>query len=155
MHDIIDVRVFKEDDHPKIRELILSILTKEYPFDKSCYSDSDLYSLGETYGGKRDSFFVIEKDSRIIGTAAVKEESDNMALLRRVFVDPEFRGKGYGKLLVDRAVDFCKQNGYNHIVFRTTNRMIQAIQLCKKKGFKEAESADLGGFKIYKFLLEI
>ena len=30
----MQVRTFKEEDYPKIRELILSILTKEYPFDK-------------------------------------------------------------------------------------------------------------------------
>ena len=149
------VRAFGEKDSPKIRDLILSILTEEYPFDKSCYSDSDLYSLDETYGGKRNNFFVIEQDSNVIGTAGVKEENKETALLRRLFVKTDCRGKGYGKLLVDKAVDFCKTRGYHHIVFRTTNRMKDAIKLCKKKGFRQIECADLGGFQIYKFLLDI
>ena len=151
----MEARAFKEEDFPQIRELILSVLTKEYPFDKSCYSDSDLFTLGETYGGKRDSFFVIEENGRIIGTAGVKEDSDETALMRRLFVDPEFRSKGYGKLLIGKVVDFCKSANYQHIVFRTTNRMVQAIELCKKKGFKQLEKADLGGFQIYKFSLDI
>ena len=29
----------------------LNILSREYPFDKSAYSDSDLNKIGETYGG--------------------------------------------------------------------------------------------------------
>lgn len=151
----MQVRIFKEEDFPKIRELILSILTKEYPFDKSCYSDSDLYALDKTYGGTRDNFFVAEDNKQIIGTAGIKEETDKIALLRRLFVSPESRGKGYGKILVDKAVEFCKKNGYSHIVFRTTDKMLQAIELCKKKGFKQIESADLGGFKIYKFRLDV
>lgn len=151
----MEARTFKEEDYPKIRELILSILAKEYPFDKSCYSDSDLYSLGQTYGGKRNNFFVVERDTRVIGTAGVKEETGEMALLRRLFVSPEFRGRGYGKLLVDKAVEFCKNKGYQKVIFRTTNKMVVAIELCKKKGFKQIESADLGGFQIYKFALDI
>ncbi len=151
----MQVRTFKEEDYPKIRELILSILTKEYPFDKSCYSDSDLYSLGETYSGLKNNFFVIEENDSIIGTAGVKRETDETALLRRLFVNPESRRKGYGRILVDKAVGFCRENGYKRIVFRTTNRMVQAIELCKKTGFKQLESADLGGFKIFRFSLDI
>ena len=53
------------------------------------------------------------------------------------------------------ALRFCKDKGYSSIVFRTTNRMTQAIELCKKKGFKKEEEADLQGFQIYKFVREI
>ena len=151
----MEVRTFREEDFPKIRELILSILTKEYPFDKSCYSDSDLYSLDQTYSGAKNSFFVIEEDGRIIGTAGVKEESRETALLRRLFVNSDSRGKGFGKLLIDRAIEFCRNAGYHRVVFRTTNRMKQAIELCKKKGFMQVECADVGGFQIYKFSLDI
>ena len=53
------LRVFKKDDQDSVKELILGILMKEYPFDKSAYSDSDLLRIGETYGGERNTFFVL------------------------------------------------------------------------------------------------
>lgn len=151
----MQVRVLKKEDSAAVKELILSILTSEYPFDKSAYSDSDLYNLGETYSGARDSFFVLEEEGKIVGTVGVKEDSEDVALLRRLFVDSNYRNKGYGGLLMAEATKFCKEKGYSSLVFRTTNRMKQAIELCKKKGFKKAEEADLQGFQIYKFVLSL
>lgn len=149
------IRKFTELDGAKVKELILSILEKEYPFDRKAYSDTDLENIGATYGGPRDTFFVIENDNKIIATAGIKEDTRDAALLRRVFVDPIERQKGYGSKLLDEAIKFCKEAGYKQLVFRATGKMINAIELCKKKGFKEAEKLDLGGFFIYKFVLNL
>ena len=93
------LRRFEDRDAKGSKDLILSILTKEYPFDKSVYSDSDLDRIGETYGGRRDSFFVIEEGGDIVGTVGIKEESEAEALLRRLFVDLKHREKGRGAAL--------------------------------------------------------
>jgi len=151
----MQIRKFTETDGPKIKELILSILEKEYPFDRKAYSDTDLENIYASYGGPRDTFFVIEKDDKIVATAGIKEDSGHIALLRRVFVDPDERRKGYGSSLLDEAVKFCRDTGYKELAFRTTSKMVQAIELCKKKGFKEIEKIDLGGFFIHKFTLSL
>lgn len=85
------LRQFKKDDAKGVKDLILSILTGEYPFDKSAYSDSDLDRIGEIYGGQKESFFVIEAGGTIAGTVGIKEDSKETALLRRLFVDPKYR----------------------------------------------------------------
>ncbi len=149
------IRNFLEADSQQVKELVLSILEKEYPFDRKAYSDTDLENIAATYGGPHDAFFVIEQDGRIIATTGVKEDSREAALLRRVFVSPAERRKGHGSQLLEKAVGFCRENGYKHLVFRATSKMIQAIELCKKTGFKEAEKVDLGGFEIYKFELTL
>lgn len=151
----MEVRSLRKEDTEAAKELILSVLTKEYPFDKSAYSDSDLYDLKDTYSGSRESFFVLEDGGKIVGTTGIKEDSEKTALLRRVFVDPAHRRKGYGALLIDEALTFCKKKNYSNIAFRTTSRMTQAIELCKKKGFKQIEKIDLEGFCIYKFTRSI
>ncbi|MCX5716601.1 MAG: GNAT family N-acetyltransferase [Candidatus Omnitrophica bacterium] len=149
------IRRFTENDGPKIKELILSILEKEYPFDRKAYPDTDLDNINETYGGPNETFFITEQDNAIVATAGIKEDSKETALLRRVFVKPEERGKGYGSQLLDEAIRFAKSNGYKELVFRTTSKMVRAIELCKKKGFREAEKIDLGGFFIHKFVLDL
>jgi N-acetylglutamate synthase-like GNAT family acetyltransferase len=151
----MEIRKFVEKDGPAVKELILSILEKEYPFDRKAYSDTDLQNIGATYGGPRDTFFVIEKDGGIIATAGIKEDSRETALLRRVFVNPAYRRKGYGSKLLEETIRFCRELGYGELVFRTTSKMVQAIELCKKNGFKEIEKLDLGGFFIHKFTLTI
>ena len=144
------LRPFTKSDEKHVKDLILSILTAEYPFDKSAYSDSDLDRIDEVYGGKKDSFFVMEFDGKIIGTAAIKEESGDEALLRRLFVDPRYRRLGCGTELLKQAISFCRDKGYKHIYFRCTDRMIDAMNLCIKAGFKEIEALEIAGFKIHK-----
>lgn len=149
------IRKFAENDGPRVKELILSILETEYPFDRKAYSDTDLENIGAAYGGPRDTFFVIEKENKIIATAGIKEDTKEIALLRRVFVDPNERRRGYGSQLLDETIKFCKDAGYKELVFRTTSKMVRAIELCKKKGFSEKEKIDLGGFFIHKFMLDL
>ena len=149
------LRPFKKQDAEGVKRLILEILTNEYPFDKSAYSDSDLDRIAETYGGDRDSFFVIEEDDYIAGTVGVKKDSETDALLRRLFVDPAHRRRGYGTQLLEKAIEFCKEKNYKRVFFRCTDRMADAMKLCKKKGFVEKEKLEVAGFNIHKLELDI
>lgn len=147
------IRPFRKEDSGGVKDLILSILTKEYPFDRKAYSDSDLDSIDQTYGGRRDSFFVVEADSEVVGTVGVKEETKDDALLRRLFVDFKHRKRGYGAELLKMAIDFCRQSGYKKIYFRCTDRMADAMRLCIKNGFMETEKLEVSGFRIHKLEL--
>lgn len=149
------LRVFTKNDAKGAKELILSVLTKEYPFDKNAYSDSDLERIDEVYGGAKDSFMVIEANGEIVGTVGIKEDTKETALLRRLFVDLKHRKKGYGTELLDKAIDFCKEKGYKRVYFRCTDRMGDAMKLCVKKGFKEIEALEVSGFKIHNLELKI
>jgi len=144
------LRKFRETDSKGARDLILSVLTKEYPFDRSAYSDSDLDRIGMIYGGERESFFVIDSSGRILGTVGVKEDSKENALLRRLFVDSKERHKGYGTELLKKAIGFCREKGYKRLCFRCTDRMVDAMKLCIKEGFRETETLEVSGFKIHK-----
>lgn len=148
-------RPFTEKDAAGVRELILSILSKEYPFDKKAYSDSDLNKISETYGGPSDTFFVVEENGEIVATVGVKAENDTDAILRRLFVDVKHRQRGYGSALIDKAIEFCRQKAYKRVFFRCTDRMANAMKLCMKKGFKESEKLEVGGFNIHKLELEL
>jgi GNAT superfamily N-acetyltransferase len=149
------LRTFVKNDAKSAKELILSILTKEYPFDKSAYSDSDLDRIDEVYGGTNEAFFVMEDSGVIVGTVGVKEDESQTALMRRLFVDLKHRNKGYGTMLLDRAVGFCKDKGYKRVIFRCTDRMKDAMKLCLKKGFKETDSLEVSGFRIHNLELKI
>jgi len=148
----MDVRAYRASDSVGVKNLILSVLEKEYPFDRSAYKDTDIHDISGTYGGRGNSFFVIEKDGEVLGTVGIKRDSTHSALLRRLFVGESSRKKGYGTMLVKTAIDFCKDKKYAEMVFRATDRMMPAIALCKKHGFKQKESLDLGGFHIHTFI---
>ncbi len=149
------IRRFEAKDASGAKDLILSVLTKEYPFDKSVYSDSDLDRIGEVYGGKKDFFLVSDDNGAVVGTVGIKEDDADSALLRRLFVSPGHRRHGIGSALLDEALLFCRKEGYKRVIFRCTDRMREAIGLCEKKGFREIESIDMGGFRIHRLMLTL
>jgi GNAT superfamily N-acetyltransferase len=151
----MQVREYKGEDSVEARELILSILKKEYPFDRSAYRDTDINDISGAYSGKGNAFFVVEESGKIIGAIGVKKETGDVALIRRLSIDENHRKKGYGSALLKKAVDFCKSEKYKEIVFRTTDKMAAAMKLCQKNGFTEKEKLDLGGFAIHTFILKI
>ncbi len=151
----LKIRPVKNSDVPRVMKLIKGILESEFGKEASVYPQIDLYDLEVSYGGDRDCFFVAELDGQIVGTTAIKEEEDKVALLRRVFVDPKYRGKGYGLRLMEKAVEFCKKKNYKRIYFRGTSRMAMALSLCRKKGFQELDRVPMEDFEIIRFSLRI
>ncbi len=149
------IRKFKKQDAKKVKDFIVSILSKEFAIDKSAYPDTDLEHIPSSYGGKRETFLVLTLNSKLIGTVAVKEDSKHSALLRRLFISPDQRGRGYGTVLIKEAVDFCKGKSFHELVFRTTARMSGAIISCKRNGFEEKERIQFENFEIVKFVLSL
>ena len=149
----MQIRPIQSKDQKKVKELISGILSKEFEFGHKAYPYGDLDSLEKVYGGKREQFFVIEDKGAIAGTVGIKEESKKTAIIRRLFVSHSSRKKGFGGILIDRALDFCKEKGYHEAVFHAATTMKSAIKLCGSRDFKEKENIISGGIDIIKFLI--
>lgn len=150
MQQMITIRKVRPEDGDAVRKLINGIMDEEFAEVRSQYAYQDLDDPTTRYGGPRDTFFVAEKDGLIIGTVAIKEDSDDTALLRRVFVRKEDRGHGYGEQLLSKAVEFCFENKYKNIIFRGTAKMQRALKLCLRNGFEQADVADLADRQLIK-----
>ena len=150
---MMKVRPFHAGDEGAVKQLISSILNKEFLLEKKVYSDTDLDMISEVYSGERNVFLIGEVDHRIVGTVAIKEDDRHTALLRRLFVDPAHRGKKYGSCLVEEALAFCREKGYKKVVFRGTVSMSVALRLIQKKGFWETERIHFGEIEMILFSL--
>ena len=137
------------------REVIESILAREYPSSLHAFPPNDLADLFSSYGKLGEAFFVALENGKVIGTAGVKREDDRSAFLRRLFVLPEYRRKQVGSELVERAIQFCREVGYQELIFKTTSTMENAIRLCEKKGFVTKACLDLGPLKLLKYALNL
>lgn len=150
-----EIRRAAAADVPAIRALVTDILQEEFALGPVVYPDADLQSLPQSYGGPRDTFLVSVERGAIVGTVGVKEDSDDQALLRRLFVRPADRSRGIGSQLIDEAVAFCRRQGYHQLVFRSTNRMDAANRLLCQKSFVEQERLPLGDVEIVVFNLSL
>ena len=135
-------------DTPQVKQLIRGILDKEFASEHQAYSGPDLDDPARYYGGQKDIFLVAEKNGAIIGTVAIKEDAPDTALLRRIFLNKEFRGQGYGEKLLQKALAFCFEQQYQNVTFRGSATMQAALKLCLKEGFKETNVAEMNAFKM-------
>ena len=143
------IRKICSRDTSQVKQLICGILDKEFASEHQAYGGPDLDDPVQYYGGQKDIFLVAEKDGAIIGTVAIKEDTPDTALLRRIFLNKAFRGKGYGEKLLQKAMAFCFEQQYQNVTFRGTAAMQAALQLCLKEGFKETDVAEMNAFKMY------
>ena len=149
------IRAWQPSDSTQIAGLITTILAQEFPGDQKAYPAEDLERLAETYQGSTDTFLVAEEDSRVIGTCGVKADDPRTAILRRLFVDPEYRGKGVGRSLLNEALAFCRKKGFQEVIIRTSTRMNQAIGLCNSMGFQQDGRWSLGQVTLVRFRLKL
>lgn len=86
---------------------------------------------------------VADDDGNVIGYAyAAVEGHDYMALrgpagvLHDVIVDPEHRGRGVGRLLLDAALEFVRSRGGPRVVLSTAARNEAAQRIFASMGFR-------------------
>ncbi len=149
METNIAITPLQQSDQKDVITFVNHLLEKEFGGSFHHLEADDLDNLMDAYNGKRDLFLVLKSDNKVIGTVAIKEDSKEVGLLRRLFIDPEYRNKGYGKMLVQKAIDFCIENNYEMISFRGNNQMDQAIRVIEKFGFIRKDLIDFGAFHIY------
>jgi len=64
---------------------------------------------------------------------------EKVALLEDMVVDPEWRGKGLGSLLINHAVEFARREGLGRITLLTDRDNEGAQQFYRSKGFLQSE----------------
>jgi putative acetyltransferase len=151
---MITMRQIQQDDNNTVKNLISSIMNDEFAESARTYATDDLENTCAHYNGKNEAFYVAEgPDGHIVGTVGIKNDSPHIALLRRLFLKKEYRGKGYGSKLLRHALDFCKTHGYKKIIFRGTDAMAAAYKTCLNNGFNEKDILVLPHTKM--FVLEL
>ncbi len=151
----VKIRPVQAADGAQVKELVQTILEKEFPVDRSAYVVDDLEQLTQTYGGAGSGFLVAEDGNRIVGSCGIKAESPQRAILRRLFVDPSFRRQGVGAALLKEAISFCRSHGFREIVISTSTGMEQAIRLCRSLGFQEDGRWGMGKVTLIRFHLRL
>ena len=92
--------------------------------------------------------WVAEQNGTVVGSVFAMP-SDNIAgsaQLRMLYVEPEARGQGIGKLLVDQCVAFARDAGYERMRLWTHSIQVAARKLYAGAGFNLVEEWDHESF---------
>ncbi len=80
------------------------------------------------------------KNSIAVGCASFKEYSKTDAEIKRVWVQPEYRGKHLATKMMGRIEQQAKAKGYKRTVLQTREIMTEAVILYKKLGYSRIDN---------------
>jgi len=151
---MVEIKKIAPGQENEAKTLIESVMLAEFPDAGQSYPADDLNSLRDHYGSVGEAFFVaLSDEGKVVGTVAIKKDDERTALLRRIFVDPSHRKQRIGYQLMSRAVEFCKEVGYQEVTFKTTSEMTGANKLCSDYGFQEKVRIPVGATALIKYAL--
>lgn len=81
-------------------------------------------------------FFALE-DGVVVGTVALKKETDGLFELTKMGVVPEARSKGIGQQLLRHCIDFARQRNIPKLFLDSSRKLVNAIHIYHKIGFRE------------------
>jgi putative acetyltransferase len=71
-----------------------------------------------------------------IGCGAFKEYDTNTVEIKRMYVEPTFRGKGIAQQVLAELELWAKENNYNVCILETGKKQPEAIALYTKAGYR-------------------
>lgn len=129
------IRNYRHEDYQQL----LSLWTKLNITNKERGDTENSISKTLLNGGK---LLILEENNKLIGTVWITNDGRRL-YLHHLAVDPQFQGRGLGRLLVEESLKFAK-NINMQIKLEVLSDNKKLIDLYEKCGFKY-----LGDYDIY------
>jgi GNAT superfamily N-acetyltransferase len=122
---------------------------KEYNYgiEFENYVAAGLHEFYSQYNSLKDRVWICEHNGRMIGFLLLMHRDKNIAQLRYFLLEPNYRGIGLGKKLMELYMEFYYSCGYQSSYLWTTNELPAAASLYTRHGFQltqEKESTTFG-----------
>ncbi len=113
---------------------------REHDFDLSfdTYVLNGLREFAEEYDPSTDRLWIAESDGCPVGSIALLASGGKTAQLRWFLVEPEFRGLGVGRILLDVALKFARDH-FDRVSLWTLLHLDAARGLYVSRGFTSTE----------------
>jgi DNA-binding MarR family transcriptional regulator/GNAT superfamily N-acetyltransferase len=85
---------------------------------------------------KRERCWIAEREGENVGSVLLMRDTDEIARLRLLLVEPKARGLGIGARLVEEALRFAREARYRKVTLWTQRVLTAARRIYERMGFK-------------------
>ena len=96
---------------------------------ESCFVsfDKEVNNLEKFYQG--GAMLVGYDTNRPVASIAIKRINDDTCEAKRLFIKPEYRGRGYARIMLNSMLDSAKKIGFKEVIFTTKPSVMQTYIL--------------------------
>lgn len=142
---LITIQPFDKRFEQEIVRFILNIQQNEFNIPITAADQPDLMNIPGVYQKKCGNFWVAVHRACVVGTIALLDIGNHVAVLRKMFVADSFRGKNVGLSvqLLKTMLAWSEKNGVKEIFLGTTEKFLAAHRFYEKNGFVEITQTKL------------
>ena len=137
--NIIYKRIETEDEIIGAKKLIVEYiqwLNQDLSFQNI---DDELDNFPKKYEEPEGAFIIAKDNNCVVGCVGIRNIGNNICEMKRLFVNDIYKGKGIGKILVDKIIEEAIMKKYKIMRLDTLNTMEAALNIYYKNGFYEIE----------------
>ena len=100
--------------------------------------DKELADLPGDYAPPAGRLLLAEYGGQLAGCVALRQLEDGVCEMKRLYLRPQFRGKGLGRALADRIIAEAREIGYQRMRLDTVEAVMKdAVAMYHRIGFRE------------------
>ena len=100
--------------------------------------DQELAGLPGDYTPPEGRLLLAECEGELAGCVALHQLENGICEMKRLYLRPQFRGKGLGRMLAERIIAEARLIGYRRMRLDTVEPVMQdAVAMYRKLGFRE------------------
>jgi len=137
----ISIRFIEEKDNQPLAFIIRNTL-KEFGANHpgTVYYDESTDFLFQVFQSEPGSeYFIAETKNEIVGGAGIFPSAglpEDTCELVKMYLLPEARGIGLGRMLIEKCIKTAKEKGYKYIYLESMPELKQALKTYEKFGFQ-------------------
>lgn len=99
--------------------------------------DGDDHDFYHQYNGIEmlNHVVIAYKNKKAIGCGAFKEFETHSVEIKRMYTNPDFRGKGVAGKILSELENWSKEEGYKDCILETGKRQTEAVSFYKKMNY--------------------